>query len=139
MRTKILALERAKRGWTFRGRPRGRLRSYADTRRLECLAAISASHGIDPKEFFDKLVEAWEYRKSECKKLTIACRRKTRKTSVFLITRDYKVLAQLPIPTHLLNETDPLKEFGYVLENTKPSLVEDDKGCRPKNSAENVR
>jgi len=125
LHTKILALERAKRGWTFRGRPRGRLRSYADTRRLECLAAISASHGIDPKEFFDKLVEAWKQQKSQCKKLTIACRIKTRKASVFLITRDYEVVAQLHIPLHLLNETDPLKEFGYVLETAKPSLGED--------------
>lgn len=139
MHTKILALERARRGWTFRGRPRGRLHSYADTRRLECLAAISASHGIDPKEFFDKLVETREHQESKCKKLTIACRRKTRKASVFLITRDYKVVAQLPIPTHLLNETDPLKEFGYVLENAKPSLIEDSRGCRPNNTAENVR
>jgi hypothetical protein len=139
LHTRILALERAKRGWTFRGRPRGRLRSYADTRRLECLAAISASHGIDPKEFFDKLVEAWEQQESKCKKLTIACRIRTRKASVFLITTDYEVVAQLSIPTHLLNETDPLKEFGYVLENAKLSLVEDGKGCRPNSTAENAR
>lgn len=139
MHTKILALERAKRGWTFRGRPRGRLHSYADTRRLECLAAISASHGIDPKEFFDKLVKAWEQQESKCKKLTIACRRKARKASVFLITRDHEVVAQLPIPTHLLNETNPLEEFGYVLENAKPSLAEDNRGCRPSKTVENAR
>jgi len=107
------------RRWTFRGRPHGRLHSYADTRRLECLTAISASHGIDPREFFDRLVEAWEQQESKCEKLTIACRIKTRKASVFLITRDYEVVAQLSIPTHLLNETDPLKEFGYVLETAR--------------------
>jgi len=65
--------------------------------------------------------------------------RRYRQLCNYLIISGYKVVAQLPIPTHLLNETDPLKEFGYVLENAKPSLGEDSKGCRPNNTAENVR
>jgi hypothetical protein len=64
-------------------------------------------------------VEAWENRESTCKKLTIECRRKTRYSAIFLITADYKVVAQFPIPEYLLKETDPLKEFGYVLEHAR--------------------
>lgn len=119
MQTKILAPERAKRGWAFRGRPRGRFHSHADTRLLEYLALISVTHGIDSEEFFGKLVEAWENQESKVEKLTITCRTRTRKNSIFLITTDNKVVAQFPIPKHLLEETDPLREFGYVLEHAR--------------------
>ena len=121
MRTKILT----ERGWTFRGRPRGRFHSYADTKLLEYLTKISVRHGIDPNEFFGKFVEAWENRESTCKKLTIECRRRTRYFAIFLITADYKVVAQFPIPEYLLRETDPLKEFGYVLEHARRVLVKE--------------
>ena len=112
MRTKILT----EHGWTFRGRPRGRLHSHADTKLLEYLTEISVRYGIDSNEFFGKFVEAWENQESTCKKLTIECRGKTRDCAIFLITTDYKVIAQFPIPEHLLREINPLKEFGYVLE-----------------------
>ena len=121
MRTKILT----ERGWTFRGRPRGRFHSYADTKLLEYLTEISVRHGIDPNEFFGKFVEAWENRESTCKKLTIECRRRTRYFAIFLITADYKVIAQFLIPEYLLKETDPLKKFGYVLEHARRVLVKE--------------
>jgi hypothetical protein len=126
MRTKILT----ERGWTFRGRPRGRFHSYADTKLLEYLTEISVRHGIDPNEFFGKFVEAWENRESTCKKLTIECRRRTRYFAIFLITADYKVVAQFPIPEYLLRETDPLKEFGYVLEHARRVLAKEREGSR---------
>ena len=109
--------------WTTRGRPPGRFHSYADTKLLEYLTEISVRHGIDSSEFFGKFVEAWENRESTCKKLTIECRRRTRDRAIFLITTDYKVVAQFPIPEYLLRETDPLKEFGYVLEHARRVLV----------------
>jgi replication factor A1 len=126
MRTKILT----ERGWTFRGRPRGRFHSYADIKLLEYLTEISVRHGIDPNEFFGKFVEAWENRESTCKKLTIECRRKTRDFAIFLVTTDYKVVAQFPIPGYLLKKTDPLKEFGYVLEHLRRVLVKEREGSR---------
>jgi len=118
MRTKIWT----ERGWTFRGRPRGRSHSYADTKLLEYLTEISVRHGVDSDEFFGKFVEAWKNRESTCKKLTIECRKRTRDLAIFLITTDYKVVAQFPIPEYLLRETDPLKEFGYVLEHARRVL-----------------
>jgi len=126
MRTKISA----GRGWTFRGRPQGRFHSYADIRLLEYLTEISVRHEIDPNEFFGKFVEAWEKRESTCKKLTIECRRKTRDSAIFLITTDYKVVAQFPMPQYLLRVTDPLKEFGYVLERARHVLVKEREGSR---------
>jgi replication factor A1 len=122
MRTKIWT----ERGWTFsgrsRGRPRGRFHSYADTKLLEYIAELSVRHEIDSNEFFGKFVEAWENRESTCKKLTIECRRKTRDSAIFLITTDCKVIAQFPIPEYLLRETDPLNEFGYVLDHARRVL-----------------
>jgi hypothetical protein len=75
-------------------------------------------------------VEALENRESTCKKLTIECRRKTRYSAIFLITTDYKVVAQFPIPEYLLKETDPLKEFGYVLEHARRVLAKEREGSR---------
>jgi len=112
-------------GWTFRGRLRGRFHSYADIKLLGYLTKISVRHGIDPNEFFGKFVEAWENRESTCKKLTIECRRRTRYFAIFLITADYKVIAQFLIPEYLLKETDPLKKFGYVLEHARRVLVKE--------------
>jgi replication factor A1 len=131
MQTKVLALERSKREWTFRGRPRGKLHSFTDIRLLEYLAKISVKHGIEPREFFAELLKAFEHRESKCKKLTIVCRRKTAKASVFLITTDCKVVAQLPISTHLLEETDTFEEYGYIFENAKRLAAKKREGCRP--------
>jgi hypothetical protein len=124
MRTKIWT----ERGWTFRGRPRGKSHSYADTKLLEYIAELSVRNGIDSSEFFGKLVEAWENRESTCKKLTIECRRKTRGSAILLITTDYKVVAQFLMPEYLLRETDPLREFGYVLDHAKRVWVKEREG-----------
>lgn len=131
MQTKTLADARAERGWTFRGRPRGRFHSYSDTRLLEYLAQVSLGHEIDLNEFFAKFVEAWENRKSTCKKLGIECRRKTGDSAIFLITTDNKVIAQFPIPEYLLKETTPLKEFGYVRPRVKKPLMNEKESSEP--------
>ncbi len=132
MQTEIPALEKAQRRWAFRGRPRGRFRSLAETRLLEYLAKVSVTHRIDSNEFLDKLAEAWEHRESKCKKLAIVCRRKTKKASVFLITTGHKVVAQLPIPTHLLEEARARTgKFEHVFENVKRSMTKGRKDYRP--------
>ena len=111
------------RTFVMRGRPRGNFHSPVDTKLLEYLAEISVKHMIDSDEFFGKIVDAWENRKSKCKELTIECRVKTRGNAVFLITTDYTVVAQFPIPEYLLKEATPLKEFAYIIEREKLALI----------------
>ena len=95
-----------------RGRPRGRYHALADFRLLEYLALISMKYGIDSNDFFNSFVEAWGRQESTCESLSIKCRKKTRDNAVFLITKGFKVVAQFPIPKHILEETNPLKEFA---------------------------
>jgi len=97
-----------------RGRPRGRYHSLTDSRVLEYLALISVRYGIDSERFFDSFVRAWKHQKCTCKSLAIECRKKTPAKAVFLLTDNFRVVAQFPIPTHILEETNPLKEFAYT-------------------------
>jgi len=97
-----------------RGRPRGKYRSLADLRILESLALISMKYGISSDDFFDVFVKAWKRQKSTCESLLIECRKKTRNNAVFLITDSLKVVAQFPIPKHILEETSPLKMFALT-------------------------
>lgn len=108
-----------------RGRPHGRQRSYVDSRLLEYLAEVSMKYGIDSSEFFDKIVAAWKNQKSECKRLTIECREKAKGHAIFLITSNYKAVAQFPVPERILKETGPLKEFKYVTERSRPASVKE--------------
>ena len=94
-----------------RGRPRGKYRSLADLRILESLALISMKYGISSDDFFDGFVEAWKDQESTCKSLLIECRKRTRDYAVFLITNSCKIVAQFPIPKHILEKSNPLKEF----------------------------
>jgi len=54
-----------------RGRPRRMYHKLADFKALEYLALISMKHGIDLKEFFRSVVEAWERQESACESLSI--------------------------------------------------------------------
>jgi hypothetical protein len=95
-----------------RGRPRGRYHNLADFKALEYLALISMKYGIDSNDFFNSFIEAWERQESTCESLSIKCCKKTRDNAVFLITQGFEVVAQFPIPKHILKETNPLKEFA---------------------------
>jgi replication factor A1 len=106
-----------------RGRPRGRYHALADFRLLEYLALISMKYGIDSNDFFASFVEAWKRQQSKCKGLLIECRKKTRDKAVFLITNSLRVVAQFPIPKHILEETNPLKEFAYA-KASRRTIVE---------------
>ena len=106
-----------------RGRPRGKYHALADFRLLEYLALISMKYGIDSNDFFNSFVEAWKRQQSTCKGLLIECRKRTRDKAVFLITNSSKVVAQFPIPKHILEETNPLKEFAYV-KASRRTMVE---------------
>jgi len=99
--------------WTTRGRPPGRFHSYDDIRLLEYLAGISVKHEIDSGKFFSSFLDAFEHVEATCGELSIECRVKTRDYAIFLITNSHKVVAQFPIPEHILAKTNPLKEFTY--------------------------
>jgi len=108
-----------------RGRPRGKYRSLADLRILEYLALISMKYGISSDDFFDGFVEAWKRQESTCESLLIECRKKTRDNAVFLITNGFRVVAQFPIPKHILEEPSPLKMFARTraLWRTTPKRI----------------
>jgi len=99
---------------TMRGRPPGRLYSYDDMRLLENLARISVKHEIDPSKFFNSFLDAFQHEEATCGKLSIECRVKTQNQTVFLITDTQKVIAQFPIPMHILAKTGLLKEFAQT-------------------------
>jgi len=108
-----------------RGRPRGKYRSSADFKLLEYLVLISMKYGIDSEKFFESFVEAWKHQESTCESLSIECRKKTRDNAVFLITNGFRVVAQFPIPKHILEETSPLKMFArtMALGRTTPKRI----------------
>jgi len=99
--------------WTTRGRPPGGYHSYGDMRLLEYLARISVKHEIDSGKFFSSFLDAFQHDEATCGELSIECRVKTRDHAIFLITNTHKVVAQFPIPVHILAKTNPLKEFTY--------------------------
>jgi len=105
-----------------RGRPRGKYHSFTDFRLLQYLALISMKHRIDSNNLFNGFVEAWKHQKSTCKSLSIECRKRTPSYAVFLVTNSFKVVAQFPIPKHILEEINPLKEFAYAKASTRTLL-----------------
>ena len=75
----------------------------------EYLAFLSIKYEVDPDQFFQALISAWENRKSTCESLSITCRKKMRGKAIFLITRRDKVIGQFPIPNNFfLKETNPI-------------------------------
>jgi len=110
--------------WTTRGRPAGWHHSYYDMRLLEYLARTSLKHGIDSDKFFSSFLDAFEHEEATCGDLSIECRVKTRDYAIFLITSGPKVIAQFPIPEHILAKTNPLKEFTYRLLSIRNSAQE---------------
>ena len=106
-----------------RGHHRGRYHNIADYKSLNYLALISIKYGIDSNDLFNSFVEAWGYHVSSCENLMIECREKTRDNAVFLLTKGFKVVAQFPLSKHILEKTNPLKEF--VPTNTSKRKIQD--------------
>jgi len=108
-----------------RGRPNGRHRSQADIRLLEYLAKVSMKYEVDSDKFFDSFLDASQHRKSKCGRLLIECRVREKDYTVFLITRDWEVVAQFCMPEYLLHEkTNPLKEFIFRLSPMRTLVQE---------------
>jgi len=109
--------------WTTRGRPPGGY-SYDDMRLLEYLAGISVKYEIDSGKFFSSFLDALKHDEAACGELSIECRVKTQDHAIFLITNSRKVVAQFPIPEHILAKTSPLKEFAYRASFIRKSAQE---------------
>ena len=107
-----------------RGRPRGKQHSSADFRLLQYLALVSMKYEIDAHAFFDGFVEAWKRQESTCGSLSIECRKQTRDKAIFLLTNRRKVVAQFSIPKHILEESNPLKEFTHKRSSIRNSAQE---------------
>ncbi len=105
-----------------RGRPSSKHQNNAEYKALESLALISMKYGIDLNDFINSFVEAWERQESTCESLSIKCRKKTRDNANFLITKGSNVVAQLPIPKHILEKTNKLKEF-VLKEELRTKIV----------------
>ena len=107
---------------TGRGRPRGKHYSPVDAGLLEYLATISMKCDIDSGEFYGNLVKAWKNQESACRGLIIQCRKRTQDDAVFLITSGQDVIAQFPVPKHILEETSPLIEFARRMPPLRKSV-----------------
>ena len=70
------------------------------------LAFISAQHDIYPTELFSALVTSKDEGKKTVGDLTIEFRGNVNSQSIFLITKDGKVIAQFRVPEETLNSTD---------------------------------
>ena len=104
-----------------RGRPRGHHHSRVDIGLLEYLARISRKYGIDSRELFHSLVDSWKQKESTCEKLVMRCRKRTRDSAIFLFTIGQKVVAQFPMPEHILQEINPLKGYIDTMQAESPS------------------
>jgi len=78
------------------------LRNKAST--PEYLAFLSAKYEVDPDKLFHALISAGRNQRSTCGNLSIRCRGKPQRKTVFLITEGSKVVAQFPIPEEFLLE-----------------------------------
>jgi hypothetical protein len=109
-----------------RGRRRGRYHKLDDFKSLNYLSLIAIKYGIDSNDLFSSLVEAWGSQESKYESFSIKCREKTRDNAVFLITKGLKVIAQFPLSKHILEETNPLKDFvpTSILRRQIPDRVE---------------
>jgi replication factor A1 len=78
----------------------------------EYLAFLSMKYEVDPDKLFHALISAEKNQKSRCENLSIECRSKTLGKAVFLIMKEFKVIAQFPIFTDFLSsQSNPIKDF----------------------------
>jgi replication factor A1 len=70
------------------------------------LAFISAQHDVYPTELFSALVTSKDEGKKQVGDLTVEYRGNASNQSIFLITKEGKVVAQFRVPNETLNRTD---------------------------------
>jgi hypothetical protein len=115
--------------WTGRGRSPGRWGSaYKHVKVLEYLAILAVKNSVDADEFFNSIVEAWRKDESQCKQLTVRCRKRTRDSAVFLFIDAHNTMAQFPVPTTLLQgDKNQLEPYVKTLASRTPSTKENAK------------
>jgi replication factor A1 len=78
----------------------------------EYLAFLSIKYEVNPEKFLYALRSAEEHKKSRCGKLSIQFRGKTKNKLIFLIMKDFEVIAQFPMDEEfLLNKSNQLRNF----------------------------
>jgi len=80
----------------------------------EYLYFLSVKYEVDFDSLFKGLVHARENQEVSCGKLLIECRQKARDHDIFLITRDYRVVAQFPIPKYFLDQPNNARELKFI-------------------------
>ena len=105
----------AKHVWRGRGRPLKGMHSYKDGRILENLARIAVLHKVDAREFFNRIVEAWNHEESECEQVIIKCRKRTKNSAIFLFTNGREVIAQFPISITILQGRNQLESYTKTI------------------------
>jgi len=110
---------------------------------MEYLALIAIKHSLDPGNFFNRIVEAWNLGRSKCERLKIVCREKGKDSAVFLFTLGSDVLAQFPIGTEILKGKNVLEEYvARVAVRSQPARKDVPlkiKELRPKMRRVNLR
>jgi replication factor A1 len=78
----------------------------------EYLAFISVKYEVDPDKFFLALIMAEENQKATIGNLTIKCRSKTEDKTMFLISKNSKVVAQFSVLKEFLREQgNPIRSY----------------------------
>lgn len=104
------------------GRRRGRTHSRFESKALEYLATLAAKYDMSTKELLDAVVYAWNNGRTRCGELTIQCRRKMNGYAIFLITRDYTVVAQFPISENVLHGEFSVERFDYKWKSVRAAI-----------------
>jgi replication factor A1 len=81
------------------------------------------SEDIDPTDFFNSVLDAWQHGDSRCNTLSITCRSKTEDSAVFLFARNEKIVAQFPIPRAILLEDDPLRDYSDAVRREMSAKI----------------
>ncbi len=98
----------------------------------EYLTFLSIKYEVDPDKLFYALISAWGNKKSTCGNLSIKCRKKTRDTAIFLLTKGPKVVAQFHIPkSFLLEKTNPIRHLRKT-DMLRRHLIKKNKGSHPR-------
>ncbi len=114
--------------WSARGRPRGNHLPRPDARALQYLVQLSMKHQIDPTEFFNAFVHAWQNGKATCRGLTIQPRVRKDNRGIFLITKGDAVVAQFSLSEEILQVPNPLDRFDFLRETIREfSAIKDRK------------
>jgi replication factor A1 len=107
-----------------RGRPHskyGSKISQVEIKALESLARIVQRNDIDPDEFLEAIVTAWDQDEITYQELTIKCRKRKQNSAIFLFIIRKKAVGQFSIPKLILQDNDLIKNYVEALPPKKLS------------------